>query len=195
MNGIEKIIQRIQSDAKAQADEIVCQARTQAQEILDSCEMQGDRQARAILEQGHRTAQQHRQRLDSALQMECRNQTLQTKQQMIEQAFQLALEKLRSLPRDEYVALLAKLAAGASSTGRGELIFSPADRDAVGRAVVAEANRRLGVGGLTLSEQTRELEGGFILSDGAVEVNCSFGALLRAHRERLAGPVAAALFP
>ncbi|MCI8916619.1 MAG: hypothetical protein HFF26_08140, partial [Oscillospiraceae bacterium] len=39
---------------------------------------------------------------------------------------------------------------------------------------------------LTLAEETRPMDGGFILSDGAVEVNCTFDTLIRLQRGALA---------
>ena len=47
---------------------------------------------------------------------------------------------------------------------------------------------------LTLSEETRPIQGGFILTDGPVEVNCSFEAMLRLQREQLEKPAAEILF-
>lgn len=61
--------------------------------------------------------------------------------------------------------------------------------------VVAGASAVLsGTGMLTLAEETRPMDGGFILSDGAVEVNCTFDTLIRLQRGALAGEVAKVLF-
>ena len=79
---------------------------------------------------------------------------------------------------------------------REKLIFSPSDRARLGKAVVLAANERLGEGAmLTLSEESRPMKGGFILQDGAVEVNCTFDTIVRLQREALAGQVASVLFP
>ena len=51
-----------------------------------------------------------------------------------------------------------------------------------------------GTGMLTLSEQTRPIRGGFILSDGDVEVNCAFETLVRLQRSEISGDVADVLF-
>ena len=51
-----------------------------------------------------------------------------------------------------------------------------------------------GTGLLTLADETRPMDGGFILSDGAVEVNCTFDTLIRLQRGALAGEVAKVLF-
>lgn len=61
--------------------------------------------------------------------------------------------------------------------------------------VVAGASAVLnGTGMLTLAEEARPMDGGFILSDGAVEVNCTFDTLIRLQRGALAGEVAKVLF-
>ena len=195
MNGIDKIISRISGDAQAEADGMLAQARSQAEEIVSRYQAQADQETRETLERGRRAAAQQGERLDSAAQMECRKAVLAAKQQVIGEAFDLALKKLRALPREDYVALLATLAAKASSTGREKLIFSPQDRSSVGKAVVLAANQQLGNGELTLSEECRNMEGGFILSSGSVEVNCTFETLLRVERPQLMGPVSAVLFP
>ncbi len=48
---------------------------------------------------------------------------------------------------------------------------------------------------LTLSKETRNIDGGLILRDGNVEINCAFDTLLRVLRESMASEVAALLFP
>ena len=47
---------------------------------------------------------------------------------------------------------------------------------------------------LTLSGETREIDGGLILRDGQVEVNCAFETQLRVLREDMTAQVAAILF-
>ena len=51
-----------------------------------------------------------------------------------------------------------------------------------------------GTGLLTLSEETRNIRGGFILVDGDVEVNCAFETLVRLQREKLERRAAEILF-
>ena len=97
--------------------------------------------------------------------------------EVIEILERAALKQLSELPDGEYVGLLAGLAAKASSTGREEVILSQKDRARYGKQVVTQANERLGDGHLTLSVQTRPIRGGLILSDGDVEVNCTFETL------------------
>ena len=227
MNGIEKITQRIDQDAQAEIDKILGDARSQAVEILARYEEQARKESQEILARGEKNAAEREERLASVAQMEAKKLTLATKQEMLDKAFELALDRLVSLPDDEYVALLADLAVRAATTGREQLIFSQKDRTRVGKQVVAAANEKLvkavspelpesladskagaildkvvsgasallaGTGMLTLSEETRPLRGGFILSDGDVEVNCAFETLVRLQRGEISGEVAKVLF-
>ena len=123
--------------------------------------------------------------------MERRQMLLGAKQACIDEAFERAAEKLRNLPREEYIALLARIAA-AADTGCEEIVLSAADRESIGADVVAAANA--GGASFTLSDETRELGGGLVLKKGKVEANCSFDTQLRQLRQEMASDVARVLF-
>ena len=227
MDGMEKIAARIRADAEEEIARLNEQTRQTVQEILGKYEAQGAQESEAILARGRAAADERLERLSGAVALERRKLELETKQQLLEEAFSLALDKLCALPEQECVALLADMAVRAATTGREELIFSAQDRERIGKQVVAAANAKLveqaapeltgsisqtkvgalldkvvkntaaivtGAGQLTLSEQTRPIRGGFILSDGAVEVNCAFETLVRMQREGLERQVAELLF-
>lgn len=227
MNGIDKLTQQISADAQAEIDAVLAEAQAKADAITADYARRAERAAADVLSKGEDAAAQREERLLSMAAMEGRKELLAAKQEMVGKAFDLALEKLCALPDEEYVALLAKLAAAASTTGREQLIFSQKDRTRVGKAVVTAANEILakavapklpdevtdtkagsildkvvtgasallaGTGMLTLSEQTRSIRGGFILSDGDVEVNCAFETLVRLQRTEISGDVAGVLF-
>lgn len=195
MNGIEKITERIQQDSRKETDAILAEARAKADEITAKARAEAQAVGEEVLAQGRRAAAEREDRLASTAQMECRKAMLAAKQDVIEEAFEQAHKQLLDLPREKYIALLADLAVQASVTGKEKLIFSAPDRSQVGKAVVAAANEKLaGDAMLTLAEETRPMDGGFILSDGAVEVNCTFDTLIRLQRGALSGEVAKVLF-
>lgn len=194
MDGIEKITQRIRQDTQAQVDELTAQARQKADELSARYAAQARQESQAILARGEQAAAERLERLESAAGLERRKLLLASKQQVLGEAFALALDRLCALPEKEYIDLLAKLAANASQTGKEQLLFSAEDRSRVGKQVVMAANERLGSGMLTLSEHTRPICGGFILSDDEVEVNCTFETLVRLQREKLEKEVADILF-
>lgn len=143
MNGIEKITGQIGADAQKEIDALLQQAREQAAEITSRYEAQARAQAEAILSRGERDAAARKERLVDAARLEGRKALLQAKQDMVGRAFDLALEKLSSLPEEEYVALLARLAVSAARTGREQVILSQRDRSRYGKQVVTRANELL----------------------------------------------------
>ena len=193
MNGIEKITQRIASDAQAEVDRILGDARDEAGRIAANYRAQADAEAAELAAKNEKAAAEREERLVSAAQMEARKVQLAAKQEMVEKAYIRALDKLCALPEEQYVAILADLLVKASSNGKEEAVFSPEDRERVGEAAVAKANELSGKQ-LRLSDETQPIRGGFILKDKNVEVNCTFETLVRLQKAETAGAVAQKLF-
>lgn len=143
MNGIEKITQRMEDDAQREINEVLTAARTQADEITRRCQEQADRESAAIVARGESAAAEREKRLESMAEMESRKLVLAAKQEVLDEAFTMALDKLCTLPDEEYIELLAALAVKAARTGREKVIFSQKDRNRVGKAVVTRANDAL----------------------------------------------------
>ena len=210
MDGMEKITARIQEDADREIAALNAQTDEQIAALQAQARTQAEQERQTILARGERAAAERLERLKSAAQMERRKLELAAKQEVLSEAFDQALERLCTLPDEEYIQLLTALVLRAVTTGREQLIFSQKDRSRIGKAVVVAANEALvnflgkmvnsataqitGTGLLTLSEETRPIQGGFILTDGPVEVNCSFEAMLRLQREQLEKPAAEILF-
>lgn len=203
MNGIEKITGQIDADVQKEIDAALDQARAQAKEIEARYESQAQTQGEALRRKGEQDAALRRERLVDVARLEARKTLLAAKQDLVGQAFDLALKKLLELPDQEYIALLAKLAVAASRTGREQVIFSQKDRSRYGKQAVTMANDMLAkqagphadhTSMLTLAEESRPMAGGLILRDGRVETNCSFEVLIHLQRDALSAEVARALF-
>lgn len=217
MTGIDKICEKILSDARAQAQGITDRAETEAAEIRQSYSSLARDEAEQILEKGKKAAAEREERLAGVARLDARNLHLKAKQEMISKAFDAALDKLLTLPEDEYISALATLAADAAITGKEQVILSESDRANYGKQVVSEANRilkarrsegedkapilKLGKAllthlesGLTLSDETRNISGGVILSQDKMEINCAFETLIRLSRDEMSATVADLLF-
>lgn len=193
MNGIDTILRRLDTDAKAEADAVLKKARQEAADITARYQAQAAQEAARLAARNEKAAEEREERLVSAAQMEGRKTILAAKQTVMEQVYDKALEKLLSLPRTQYIEVLAALLAQASAEGRGEVIFSAADRETAGQAAVDAANAKTG-GHLMISAETAPIRGGFLLRQGSVEVNCAFETLVRLQKTETAGLVARKLF-
>ena len=195
MDGIEKITGRINEDVQREIDAMTADARRQADEIAARYEAQAQRESEEIVARGRRNADERVERLASVAQLEARKLELAAKQEMLQKAFDKALERLLTLPEEQYIVLLSELAVKAARTGREQVILSQKDRTRYGKQAVTAANEKLGdKGHLTLSQESRPIKGGLILSDGDVEVNGTFETLVRLQRGALDREVAKVLF-
>lgn len=143
MEGIEKITAKIVQDAQAEITRMNQETDEKVRSIAEAAQAQADKETAETLARGQRAAQERLERLKSAAKMEQRKLELAARQEMLAQAFELALEKLCSLPEEEYVQLLTRLVLEASTTGKEQLVFSPQDRARVGKQVVVAANEAM----------------------------------------------------
>lgn len=198
MNGIEKITARITADAEADAARIVDEARAQCEAVRAEGEARAQESYWRRVREGVKATEDRVQRLNKTADMEARKSVLSCKLGVVDEAFSLAEQKLRAMTGDEYVSLLASLAARASTTGTEEIVLSAADGRAYGEAVTARANELLAGAGktaaLTLSREAGAFEGGLILRSGSISVNCTIEALMAEARQELASFAAAELF-
>ena len=184
MNGLEKIVARMEADTQAACDALAASAAENAAAILRDCQAQADAAAQAAA---------HLEHLNGSSQLACRQRVLAAKQQLIDEAFARTAQALTALPQAEYVDLLASLAAE-NGSGDEELLLSARDREAVGAAVVEAANAKKPGAAFRLSEETRDTGGGLVLRRGRVELNCSFTEKLRQLRQEESSAVAQLLF-
>lgn len=198
MNGIQKIIERINADAAAERAQITAEAEAGCAEIEAKYAKTAQAEYQKVITDGVKTAGQRLERRASVAAIEAKKQLLTTKQEMVQAAFERAVQLLSELPDDQYTALLARLASEASRTGIEILAFSAQDAARVGAAVKDAANatlRRAGkAANLTVSPAARNIRGGVIVINGDIETNCSLDALVSMQHNALSGKVAEKLF-
>lgn len=193
MNGLDKIIARMESDIRAECDALAANATENAAAIRRDYQAQADAAARDSAQRAQTQAAEHLEHLNGSSQLACRQRVLAAKQQLIDEAFARTAQALAALPQADYIDLLAALAAE-NGSGDEELLLSARDREAVGAAVVDAANARKPGASFHLSGETRDTGGGLVLRRGRVELNCSFTEKLRQLRQEESSAVARLLF-
>ena len=199
MAGVEALNERIRQRAQEEAQTIVAEANKQAADILAQAKAKAANERQAILAQAKQDAGERRRRILAMAAMEARRQELGTKEEIIDNAFSLALKQLRKLPAEEYRQLLAPIMIEAAETGTEQVVVAAHDKERLGPDFIAQVNNGLKARGLEgkleLSPETRPLGGGFVLVAGGVEDNNSFELILKLSRDELEQEVAAVLFP
>jgi len=195
MAGIDNIIQTILGDARAEVAQAEQAAQQQAAQITAQAEEKIAARREDTLTQARTECEDIARRARVAADLEKRKATLAYKQQCIESVFARVRAALENLPQQEYDAMLCRLAV--ENANGGETFIPCGAGRAPGADVLARVNEALVQSGrepLVQSSETRPINGGFILANQGVEINCSLDAIVRYYRTQLAGDVAAMLF-
>ena len=194
MNGIEKIIARLEADAQKEIDALNAEARTECDNLLADYQSRADAAYQNAVKDGKAACALRAERAASSAELEGRKELLAFKQELVSGVFAAAAERLQKLPKEDYIAFLAAQAAKASSNGQEKLVFNARDAKEVGAEVVKAANKLLNGGKLTVSPETRDIPGGVIVKQGDIEANCAIDTLIHLRRNDLASQVAEILF-
>lgn len=190
---VEKITSKIISDAEEHAKVTLDEAKVKCDAIL----AEASRQAEAVLEdakqQGIEEKEKTIARKKAVADIDGRKMVLEAKQNLISACFEKAVDKLSSMEPKAYIEFLAGLVAKTGIT-EGELILNEKDKSAVGRDLTDYISKNLKDSKITLSEETRNIRGGFLLKQGSVYMNGTIEALVEEAKEELIGEVAGVLF-
>ena len=196
--GVERIIRRILADAQAEADVIEAGELDKAAAVVAHAEKSAARRREQILERARKEADEQKRRLLGALQLDFRKEMLLVKQEIIECAFRESLDRLANLDQESYLLLLRQMLLSLTESGEEVVVLSARDRARIPSAFWDDVNRLLIKAGrkgkLSLSEETMDIPGGFILQAGGIEVNCSLRSLLEMQRDQLEPEIASLLF-
>lgn len=195
MTGLEKILAEIRDEALAEAEATRVQARAEAERLLAEARAAGEAAAAKANADADDTVAEIMRSRDSAKELQRRQNTLATKQALLGETLDAALQSLYALPETEYFALLVKLAAQAAQPGQGEMLLNQQDQKRLPAGFEKNLAAALPAGAtLVVSQKTRPIDGGFVLSYGGVEENCSFAAMFDARRDEFSDKIRDTLF-
>ena len=197
---LEKIIERIEQDARNQAEEIKKNALAVSDKIIEEAKAQAKQVKAQALEEAKKEAGIHKQRLISTANLDLRKDILSEKQKAIDSAFQEAIDTLLKMRDDEYQKTMIKMILPNVAAGNEEIVLSERDKIRLGRGFLDKINNEvIRTGGkrgrLTISKDTYNILGGFVLRRGNIELNNSFESLFNSVREDLESEVSKILFP
>lgn len=195
MKGIEKITEKIIQNTQQEIEEIQREAQLKAEEIAARYAEAAQKEVDEILCRGQIAAEERMERLAAVAVLDARKLELAAKQEILNQAFEMALDQLNHLPEEEYIVLLGKLAATASRNGKEEIVLSLEDRTRIGERVVRAANEQIqGGGNLSLASEPMSMKGGMMLRYEDIEINCTFESLIRRIKSQMSAELAGILF-
>ncbi len=219
MTGIEKLIDKILADAKADAEATLQRADATCAEIKAAADAHVAAEEARLRESADRECEAIITRAKSSAAMAQRNAVLEARAAIMNEAYALAEKEIRNMTAEGYLDLLVTMLKGAIkrqlkseqesmeiygeniTPDTYEIMLSRKDREQFGQALL-DTIKRTQVGKinmavldkLVLSPVEARIDGGLILKCGDVEANCSIGMLLAEVRRNTQVKVSAKLF-
>ena len=191
MTGLEKMKSQILDEAGKAADVKVAEAKAQAEELIQAARTEAARDAESISRKSEAEVANYKERAASSMDLQKRSRILEAKQAVIAEVLDKAYEKVSTMEKDEYFSMLLKLVGKYALAQDGEICFSAKDLERLPSGFEEQAGEiAAGKGGsLKVSRETRDIPNGFVLVYGGVEENCTLKAMFEAKRDELADKV------
>ncbi len=220
MNGIDKITDKILSEARADADAIIASASSKCAEIMFRASKESEDIKAALDERAARDAESMIASAKSDAAMQKRDLLMAARAREVDKAFESAYKEIMRLPEERYCKLVASFIADAllselenervnrelygDTEGlpeKFELVFNKNDREKYSERVIKELERivigkmsRETLTRLCVAEDCADIDGGVILRLGSIECNCSLEAVFNSVREKMEIEIAEYLF-
>lgn len=191
MTGLEKMKSQILDEAGKAADVKVAEAKAQAEELIQAARTEAAREAESISRKSEAEVANYKERAASSMDLQKRSRILEAKQAVIAEVLDKAYEKVSTMEKDEYFSMLLKLVGKYALAQDGVICFSAKDLERLPSGFEEQAGEiAAGKGGsLKVSRETRDIPNGFVLVYGGVEENCTLKAMFEAKRDELADKV------
>jgi V/A-type H+-transporting ATPase subunit E len=192
----EQVIEKILSDAKAEAEKITNEAaeKAAAEQAKADAKLAEYRQQAEVLAQ--QAAEEEKSHILAGARMDAAKEYLAEKTKILDEVFERAAQRLGELPDDEYRALMGRLMAEAVETGDEEVVVGKNEKR-IDQSFVNQVNGKLQSDkkrNLKLAQDRHDLPGGFVLRRGKIKTNVSPAVLLGQARNDLVIDLAKTLF-
>ena len=192
----EQVVEKILAEAQAQAREITADAGEKyaaAEAELNSQLADYEKQTEALAAQA---AEDKKARMLATANMEIKKEYLVAKVALLNDVFQKVRERIKTLSDKEYEDLITSLMVKAVEAGDEQVIIG-AEEERIDHALIKQVNRKLGPGykgNLNLAQDRANIDAGFILNRGKIQVNVSIEVLLAEARDKFEIELAEELF-
>lgn len=192
MDGQQKIIDKILSDATHDAGEMLSEAVKKAEALVAAKQAEADAEYDLSVEEARKAGEEVVRRRLTVADLEVKKLLLSAKKQAVDEAFEESLKKLLALPKEEYAALVGSMIASAADDG-DVVVISENDKNVLTKAFFDKISAKIGKK-LTLSDTFGSFRGGVMLLGKGVDKNLTFESELALLRDEVEPEVAKIMF-
>lgn len=190
MTSSEKILAGIAEESKAQADKINSDAEKQAADIIAAAKAEAETDAEKIRADAEKKAELIINSGKSSAELLKRDTALNCRRGLIEKALNFVADTVNAYGDKDYFDFLLTLIKKEKLNGKGEVYLSVKDK----ARDTASFKSELSALDLTLSDTFADINGGFILKYGDIQINGELSALIHEKRDVLTDELNKALF-
>ena len=190
MTSSEKILAGIAEESKAQADKINSDAEKQAADIIAAAKAEAETDAGKIRAAAEKKAELIINSGKSSAGLLKRDTALNCRRGLIEKALNFVADTVNAYGDKDYFDFLLTLIKKEKLNGKGEVYLSVKDK----ARDTASFKSELSALDLTLSDTFADINGGFILKYGDIQINGELSALIHEKRDVLTDELNKALF-
>ena len=190
MTSSEKILAGIAEESKAQAEKITAEAEKQAAEITAAAREEAESEAEKIRAEAEKKAELIINSGKSSAELLKRDTALNCRRELIEKALITVADTVNAYGDKDYFDFLLTLIKKEKLNGKGEVYLSVKDK----ARDTASFKSELEALGFTLSDNFADINGGFILKYGDIQINGELSALIHEKRDVLTDELNKALF-
>jgi V/A-type H+/Na+-transporting ATPase subunit E len=165
-DGVSAIASEVLGDAQKEAEAILLAAENEAKATLKLAKTQSDQNYHAIITQATVKAESEKRKIASVTEVDMRNRLLQTKEELVDEAFEKAISKLKNFVKtDEYHDYLFGLMADACERiGQKKLVIqvNAKDQDWLTFDMLKSLSKKLKCE-LAMSDKTGNYIGGCVI--------------------------------
>jgi V/A-type H+-transporting ATPase subunit E len=193
MTGLEKIVGEIKGESDAVIDKILRDAQVEVDKIRAEADKEADDACAKIQREGTIRVAAEKSRAESTAELKRRQNILAEKQKLISEMEEEARKAILALPSEKYFEGILSILKKSVLNEKGTIFFNRTDLDRLPASFRGSINEVSG-GNLTISTETKPIDGGFILSYEGIEENCSVSALFETKKEILQDKIQKILF-
>ena len=190
MTSSEKILAGIAGEAKTEAEKITAEAEKQAAEITAAAKAEAETDAGKIRAAAEKKAELIINSGKSSAGLLKRDTALNCRRGLIEKALNFVADTVNAYGDKDYFDFLLTLIKKEKLNGKGEVYLSVKDK----ARDTASFKSELSALDLTLSDTFADINGGFILKYGDIQINGELSALIHEKRDVLTDELNKALF-
>ena len=190
MTSSEKILAGIAGEAKTEAEKITAEAEKQAAEITAAAKAEAETDAGKIRAAAEKKAELIINSGKSSAELLERDTALNCRRGLIEKALNFVADTVNAYGDKDYFDFLLTLIKKEKLNGKGEVYLSVKDK----ARDIAAFKSELSALDLTLSDTFADINGGFILKYGDIQINGELSALIHEKRDVLTDELNKALF-